>query len=213
VRDGSRVKKGKVIARVAGYAKDILAGERTALNFIQHLSGIATLTAMYVRKVQGTKAKILDTRKTLPGLRALEKYAVKCGGGHNHRMNLEDMALVKDNHIGAVRDIGGAVKRIRKYRPSVKVEVECDTLEQVDEALEAGADIIMLDNMSPAEARRAVSKAKKSRGKKAPEFEVSGGVTLETVAEYARTGCDRISVGALTHSAPALDISLDIKDI
>jgi len=212
--DGAEVSKGKVVARVAGPAKAILAGERTALNFIAHLSGIATLTKKYVDMIKGTKSKIFDTRKTTPGLRALEKYAVVCGGGCNHRMNLSEMALVKDNHVGAVKNIGEAVKKIRKYRSSVKIEVECDTLAQVSEALEAGADIIMFDNMSAKMAGKAakiVNKfCKRVRGK-LPELEISGGINLSTVAKYARLGSFRISVGAITQSAPALDISLDIK--
>ncbi len=214
VADGTKVAKGKIIARVAGPAKDILAGERTALNFLQHLSGVATLTHKFVEKTRGTGAKIYDTRKTLPGLRSIEKYAVTCGGGYNHRMNLSDMALIKDNHISAVRDIGDAVKKIRKNRPSLKIEVECDTLSQVDDALAAGADIIMLDNMSVSDVKKAVTKVRKYKGphsKRSPEIEISGGINLLTVAKYAKTGCDRISVGALTHSAPALDISLEIK--
>ena len=213
-RDSARVSKGKVVARVAGPAKAILAGERTALNFIAHLSGIATLTAKYVDKIKGTKSKIFDTRKTTPGLRALEKYAVVCGGGSNHRMNLSEMALVKDNHVGAVKNIGEAVKKIRKYRSSVKIEVECDTLAQVDEALEAGADIIMFDNMNTQMAAKAAKKVNefcKRTRKKRPEIEISGGINLSTVARYARLGSFRISVGAITQSAPALDISLDIK--
>lgn len=214
MKDGAKVSKGRVIARVAGPAKAILAGERTALNFLQHLSGVASLTRKFVDKARGTGAKIFDTRKTLPGLRSLEKYAVTCGGGHNHRMNLSDMALVKDNHISAVRDIAAAVSRIRKYRPKVKIEVECDTLPQVGEALAAGADIIMLDNMTPGEVKRAVDKIaafKKRSVKKHPEIEISGGINLQSVGKYAKLGCQRISVGALTHSAPALDISLEIK--
>jgi nicotinate-nucleotide pyrophosphorylase (carboxylating) len=215
VRDGAKVSKGKVVARVAGPAKAILAGERTALNFLQHLSGIATYTRKFVDETRGTRAKIYDTRKTFPGLRALEKYAVVCGGGYNHRMNLSELALVKDNHISALRDIGAAVAKIRKYRPSIKIEVECDNLPQVGEALAAGADIIMLDNMSVAEVKKAVKKVKefnKLSGRKTPELEISGGITLSTVKEYAKTGCNRISVGALTHSAPALDISMEIHN-
>jgi len=214
VKDGDGVSRGRVIARVAGPAKAILAGERTALNFLQHLSGIASCTRRFVDKTRRTGAKIFDTRKTTPGLRRLEKYAVTCGGGHNHRMNLSEMALVKDNHISAVRDIAAAVTKIRRYRPSVKIEVECDTLSQVVEALNAGVEIIMLDNMKIPAARQAVRKVKeykKRSGKRTPEIEVSGGITLSNAAVYAKLGVDRISVGALTHSAPALDISLEIK--
>ena len=214
VKDGAKVRKGKVIARVAGPVKAILAGERTALNFLQHLSGIATLTRRYVDKTKGTCAKIYDTRKTVPGLRSLEKYAVRCGGGRNHRMDLSEMALVKDNHIAAAGGITGAVKKIRKYRPSIKIEIECDTLAQVNEALSTDADIIMLDNMSPAQVKKAVAEITghgKLSGKTRPEIEISGGINLSTVGGYAKLGCNRISVGALTHSAPALDISLDIK--
>ena len=213
VADGKKVKKGAVIAKIAGPAKAILAGERTALNFIQHLSGIATLTRKFADRAKGTGTKIFDTRKTIPGLRGLEKYAVRCGGGYNHRMDLAEMALVKDNHISAVKDITSAVAKIRKYKPSVRIEVECDTLKQVAEALAAGADIIMLDNMPPAIIRKGVKiirNSKNSRSK--PQIEISGGVNINTVARFARLGADRISVGALTHSAPALDISLDIKN-
>jgi len=212
VNDGAKVSEGAVIARVAGPAKAILAGERTALNFIGYLSGIATLTRKFVDKTKGTKAKILDTRKTTPGLRALSKYAVRCGGGYNHRMTLSDMALVKDNHISAVKDIVGAVKKIRKYNPGVKVEVECDTFGQVREALAAGVDIIMLDNMVPEDIKKAVRLIKRHRSSgKTIEIEISGGVNIDTVEKLAKLGADRISVGAITHSAPVLDISMEIK--
>ena len=183
-----------------------------ALNFVQRLSGIATLTAQFVDAVKGTPAQILDTRKTTPGWRRFEKYAVACGGGKNHRFGLDDMVLIKDNHLAALRDaqpnaIAAAVRRAREKFPQLKIEVEADTLEQAGQAADAGADIILLDNMSPAQLRLAVQKIK-GRAK----TEASGGVTLETVRAIAKTGVDFISVGALTHSARAVDIGLDFED-
>ncbi len=196
------------VARAAGPARALLAAERTALNLLCHLSGVATLTARFVRAVEGTGAKILDTRKTTPGLRALEKAAVAAGGGTNHRMGLYDAILIKENHAALAGGVGEAVRRAREAQPSLPVEVECRNLEEVREGAEAGADRLLLDNMSPAELREAVAAA---RGSSAPELEASGGVTLETVAEIAATGVDFISVGALTHSAPALDLSLTLE--
>jgi nicotinate-nucleotide pyrophosphorylase (carboxylating) len=191
---------------LSGHARGLLSAERVALNFLQRLSGIATLTARYVDAIKGTGAHILDTRKTTPGFRRLEKYAVRAGGGLNHRMNLSSSVLIKDNHIAAADgEIGIAVKRARDVAPAgMKVEVECDTLEQVRRAIEAAADVIMLDNMSLTELRDAV---KLVEGRAVTE--ASGGVTLETVREIAETGVNWISVGALTHSAPALDLALD----
>ena len=212
VKDGAKVRKGQVVAVVAGHARAIITAERTALNFIQYMSGIATLTHEYVLKVKGTKAKILDTRKTAPGLRALAKYAVRCGGGYNHRMDLAEMALIKDNHLGIVVDLEDAVRHIKRMKRGIKVEVECENLEQIQNALWARADIIMLDNMNVDKIKKSLKLIKgfKGSGKYRPETEVSGGVTLSTVRKFAQTGVDRISVGALTHSAPALDLSLEI---
>ena len=204
--DGSKVEEAAPVMFLSGHARGLLSAERVALNFVQRLSGIATLTARYVEAVAGTGAHILDTRKTTPGWRRLEKYAVRAGGGLNHRMDLSNAVLIKDNHLAAVDgDIGIAVKRARAVAPmGIKVEVECETIEQVRVALDAGADVIMLDNMSLTEMREAV---KLVEGRAVTE--ASGGVTLATVRRIAETGVDWISVGALTHSAPALDLALD----
>ncbi|HEU4748890.1 MAG TPA: carboxylating nicotinate-nucleotide diphosphorylase [Gemmatimonadaceae bacterium] len=204
--DGSRVTESTPVMFLSGHARGLLSAERVALNFVQRLSGIATLTARYVDAVAGTGAHILDTRKTTPGWRRLEKYAVRAGGGMNHRMDLSNAVLIKDNHLAAVdRDIGVAVKRARAVAPmGIKVEVECETLDQVRAALDAGADVIMLDNMTLAEMREAVRLVD---GRAVTE--ASGGVSLDTVRGIAETGVDWISVGALTHSAPALDLALD----
>ncbi len=192
------------VARVSGSLRAILTGERTALNFIGRLSGIATSTRHYVDAIEGTGVAILDTRKTTPGLRALEKHAVACGGGHNHRRGLDDGVLVKDNHLRAVDSVGAAVERLRAAT-DLPIEVECDTLEQVREAVGAGADAILLDNMSLDELRAAaLLVAGRAR------LEASGGVTLDTVRAVAETGVDEISIGALTHSAPSLDVSLEL---
>jgi nicotinate-nucleotide pyrophosphorylase (carboxylating) len=193
------------VAVVTGSERAILTGERTALNFLGRLSGIATLTRRYVDAVAGTGVAILDTRKTTPGLRALEKHAVACGGGRNHRFGLDDGILVKDNHLRAAGSIGAAVERLRAAT-DLPVEVECDTLEQVQEALAAGVDAVLLDNMSLDELRAAVALA---RGR--ARLEASGGVTLETVRAIAESGVDEISVGALTHSARSLDVSLELR--
>ncbi len=204
--DGSRITPKEPVMFLSGHARGLLSAERVALNFVQRLSGIATLTARYVEAVAGTNAHILDTRKTTPGWRRLEKYAVRCGGGLNHRMYLSSSVLIKDNHLAAVDgDIGLAVKRARAVGPAgIKVEVECDRLDQVRIALDAGAEVIMLDNMRPAEIGEAV---KLVNGRAVTE--ASGGVNLETVRPIAETGVNWISVGALTHSAPALDLALD----
>ncbi len=214
VGDGDRVPPGTVIARVAGSIRSLLALERTALNFLQRLGGIATLTARFVAQVAGTRAVILDTRKTTPGWRALEKYAVRRGGGRNHRIGLYDAILIKDNHLAWLAEggdpIGSALAAARAHAPpGVIVEVEVDSLEQLDRALECGPDIILVDNLGP----EALAEAVRRRDRLAPGvlLEASGGVTLATVAALAKTGVDRISVGALTHSAPALDIGLDIE--
>ena len=205
VEDGMRVSSGASVLFVNGNARALLSAERVALNFLQRLSGIASLTAQFVAAVAGTGAKILDTRKTTPGWRQLEKYAVRAGGGHNHRMNLSSAVLIKDNHLAALDgDIAKAVQRTRELAPEVKVEVECDSIEQVERALTAGADIIMLDNMALDEMRSAVRYVRKRA-----VLEASGGVNLSTVRGIAETGVDWISVGALTHSAPAMDLALD----
>jgi nicotinate-nucleotide pyrophosphorylase (carboxylating) len=207
--DGQHLGRGEALLRLDGSARAILTGERVALNFLQRLSGIATLTARFVRAVEGTSAKILDTRKTTPGWRRLEKYAVRCGGGQNHRLGLFDMVLIKDNHLAALRleppnPIGAAVRRAREKYPGLQVEVEADTPVQVQQALEAGADIILLDNMDLEQMRTAVHWINRKA-----KTEASGGVDLSTVRAIAETGVDFISVGALTHSAPAVDIALD----
>lgn len=199
---------GGLVAEVAGHSRSILTGERVALNFLQRLSGVATLTARYVKAVEGTGARILDTRKTTPGLRALEKQAVLAGGGHNHRAGLYDAILVKENHAAMAGGVGEAARRALSAADGLPVEVECATLAELDEALDAGVPRILLDNMSADEMRAAVER---TAGR--AELEASGGVSLETVAEIARTGVDFISVGALTHSAPALDISLQLEPL
>jgi nicotinate-nucleotide pyrophosphorylase (carboxylating) len=196
------------IARAAGPARALLAAERTALNLLGHLSGVATLTARFVQAIEGTGAKVLDTRKTTPGLRGLEKAAVAAGGGTNHRLGLYDAILIKENHAALAGGVGEAVRRAREAQPDLTVEVECRNLAEVREGAEAGADRLLLDNMSPAQLREAVAAA---RGPSGPELEASGGVTLDTVAEIAATGVDFVSVGALTHSAPALDLSLTLE--
>lgn len=211
VKDGQRVKSGAGLLQIAGPARAILSAERVALNFVQRLAGVATLTAQFVDAVRGTGAQILDTRKTTPGWRRFEKYAVACGGGRNHRIGLYDMVLIKDNHLAALRDakpnaIAAAVARARKKFPKLKVEVEADTLSQAAQAADAGADIILLDNMTPTQLRRAV---KLVAGR--AQTEASGGVNLKTVRGIALTGVDFISVGALTHSARAVDVGLDFE--
>jgi nicotinate-nucleotide pyrophosphorylase (carboxylating) len=212
VRDGDRVSRGTEVARVAGPMRSLLTMERTALNFLQRLSGVATLTARFVAEVAGTRAVILDTRKTTPGWRALEKYAVRCGGGRNHRIGLFDAILIKDNHLAWLArgddPIGAALKAARAFAlPGTVVEVEVDSLDQLDRALECGPDIILVDNLGPNVLAEAVRR--RDRRDRRVLLEASGGVTLATVAALAQTGVDRISVGALTHSAPALDLGLD----
>lgn len=205
--DGDRLKKGDVLAEFSGKTALLLKGERTALNLLQHMSGVATATARAVELVRGTNAQITDTRKTLPGLRALEKYAVVCGGGKNHRFNLSDGAMLKDNHIDAGGGIQKTVDALRgKLGHMVKIEVETRNLEEVRQALEARADIIMLDNMSNDDMRKAVELV---AGK--AKVEASGGITLENLREVALTGVDIISLGALTHSVHAFDISMKMK--
>ena len=206
VEEGTPVQPGQTLMTISGAAQSILTGERVALNFLQHLSGIATKTARFVELVAGTRARIVDTRKTTPGLRALEKYAVRVGGGHNHRFGLYDAVLIKDNHIAASGSILQAVQNAFAQAPhTMTVTVECDTLAQVQEAVDAGADIVLLDNMTTVQLEQAIEIV---AGQAATE--ASGGVNEDTVAAIALTGVDIISVGALTHSAPALDISLDL---
>jgi len=212
VRDGQRVKAGAPLLKISGSSRALLSSERVALNFVQRLSGVATATAQFVDAVKGTRARILDTRKTTPGWRRFEKYAVTCGGGKNLRIGLYDMVLIKDNHLVALQNekpnaIAAAVARARKRFPKLKVEVEADTLEQVAQAVAAGADIILLDNMTLVQLRQAV----KIVGGRA-KTEASGGVNLKTVRGIAQTGVDLISVGAITHSARAVDIGLDFED-
>jgi nicotinate-nucleotide pyrophosphorylase (carboxylating) len=212
VREGARVRPGDQLALVSGLTECLLLAERIALNFLQHLSGVATLTRAFVDAVDGLPCRIYDTRKTLPGWRLLEKYAVRCGGGHNHRLGLYDGILIKDNHLAI---LGGGREAFQvvvaslpsKRVPPVPVEIEVDTLEQLDWALACAPDIVLLDNMKPEQLAEAVRR----RNEKAPRIllEASGGVTLSTVRALAQSGVDRISIGALTHSAPALDIGLD----
>ncbi len=211
--DGDEIKEGKVFARVIGDAQMLLSAERTALNFLQHLSGVATMTRKYAQAVAGTGAKIVDTRKTVPGLRALEKYAVTVGGGHNHRLGLDDGVLIKDNHLTMSGSIAEAVRRTRDAAGHLhKIEVEVATLDQVREALDAKADILLLDNMTPEIARQAVQIVReREQNDRRTLLEASGGINLSNVREYAETGVDLISVGALTHSAPAVDISFKIR--
>jgi nicotinate-nucleotide pyrophosphorylase (carboxylating) len=211
LRDGERASDGEILLKISGPARAILSAERVALNFVQRLSGVATLTAQFVDAIKGTKAQILDTRKTTPGWRRFEKYAVACGGGKNHRIGLFDMILIKDNHLAALQNekpnaIAAAIQRARKKFPKFKVEVEADTLKQVEQAVNAGADFILLDNMDLKQLRQAV-KIVHGRAK----TEASGGVSLKTVRAIAKTGVDFISVGALTHSARAVDIGLDFE--
>jgi nicotinate-nucleotide pyrophosphorylase (carboxylating) len=206
VKDGTEVKEGTVVAQAVGPVRALLLAERTALNFLQRLSGNATLTRKYVEAVKDYPCKVLDTRKTTPGLRTLEKYAVRMGGGMNHRIGLYDAALVKDNHIEATGSIAEAVKAVRRHAPFMaKVEVEASSLRQVQEALDAGADVIMLDNMTLAQMTEAVKLVDKRAA-----IEASGGITLENIRQVAATGVDYISSGALTHSAPVVDFNMKI---
>lgn len=204
--DGEAVPAGFVLARVEGPARALLTAERTALNLLQHLSGIATLTRRYVDAIAGTGAVLLDTRKTIPGLRHLAKYATRMGGAANHRLGLYDAVLIKDNHIAVAGGVAAAV-RAAKAVVTTPVEVECDSLEQLDEAIAAGADRVLLDNMDPAHLREAVAR---TAGRCV--LEASGGVSLETIRAIAETGVDYVSVGRLTHSAPAVDIGLDWRE-
>jgi nicotinate-nucleotide pyrophosphorylase (carboxylating) len=203
-RDGDRVEKGAVLMRLSGNARRMLAAERSALNTLQHLSGIATLTRSYVDAIEGTGAILLDTRKTLPGLRTLEKYAARMGGAQNHRMRLDDGVLIKDNHVAVAGGVGPAVEAAGAAGTGFPIQVEVDRVEQIEEALAAGADRLLLDNMDPPTLRRAVELV----AGRVP-LEASGGVRLETIRPIAETGVDYISVGRITQSAPAVDIGMD----
>lgn len=205
--DGARVTPGETLAEINGPTRDVLAVERTALNLLCHLSGIASLTAKWVTAVEGTGATIRDTRKTMPGLRALEKYAVRCGGGSNHRLSLTDQALIKDNHVIAAGGATAAIEAVRRDHPGLVCEVECDTVEQVREAVAAGAVLVLLDNMSLTDTHESVQIARAAGA----ATEASGGLTLDRAREVAETGVDYLAVGALTHSAPALDVGLDLS--
>lgn len=213
--DGDRIAPGQVLALITGPARVLLCAERTVLNFLQRLSGIATLTHRFVEALSGTGAKIYDTRKTTPGWRILEKYAVKTGGGENHRMGLFDQVLIKDNHLALMKTCGEslaeAVGRIRAEHPGMVIEIEADSEGALGAALEAGPDVILLDNMTPEELAAAVKLVRKSARERTPQLEASGGVEIETVRAIAESGVDRISVGALTHSAPALDIAVEFE--
>jgi len=207
VADGTRVEAGTVLARLEGPAAGLLTGERTALNFVQMLSGIATLTRRFVDLTDGTKATVLDTRKTIPGLRTLSKFATRTGGARNHRLRLDDWYLIKDNHVAVAGSVGEATRRAIAAGTGKLVQVECDTLDQVAEAIEAGAESLLLDNMGLDELRQAVA----FNGGRIP-LEASGGVNLDTVRAIAETGVDLISIGAITQSAPAVDIGLDLAE-
>ena len=206
--DGSAAEPGRAVLTVAGPTRALLTAERTALNLISHLSGVATLTGRWVDAVAGTGAAIRDTRKTTPGLRALEKYAVRCGGGVNHRMALGDAALIKDNHVAAAGGLTAAVEAVRALAPGVPLEVECDTLDQVKEALAAGVELVLLDNFGLDETRDAVALVRGT----GVRLEASGGLDLARAHEVAATGVDFLAVGALTHSAPVLDLGFDLRD-
>jgi nicotinate-nucleotide pyrophosphorylase (carboxylating) len=206
--DGDRVRPGTAVLRIRGPLREMLGAERTMLNFLTHLSGIATVTRAWVDALAGTGAVLRDTRKTTPGLRQLEKYAVRCGGGANHRMGLGDAALIKDNHVAAAGGIAAAIRAVQAAAPGLPLEVECDSVAQVEEALAAGAGLILLDNMSLAGLRAAVAAA---RGYPAARLEASGGLRLAQASAVAATGVHYLSAGALTHSAPALDLGLDLR--
>ncbi|MFQ1003459.1 carboxylating nicotinate-nucleotide diphosphorylase [Modestobacter sp. SSW1-42] len=205
--DGDRVRRGDVLLTVRGPVRALLAAERSALNIASRASGIATHTRAWADAIAGTGATVLDTRKTTPGLRPLEKYAVRCGGGANKRMGLYDVAMVKDNHVTAAGSVAAAVALVRERAPRVPVQVECDTVEQVVEAVAAGADFLLLDNMTPDRLRQAVALV----GDRDVELEATGGLTLAVAREYAETGVDFLSVGGLTHSSPILDLALDLR--
>jgi nicotinate-nucleotide pyrophosphorylase (carboxylating) len=205
--DGAMTEPGLPVLTVTGPTRSLLTAERTALNLVCHLSGIATLTRRWTDAIEGTGAAVRDTRKTTPGLRALEKYAVRCGGGVNHRMALGDAALVKDNHVAAAGGIAAAVHTVRTAAPDIPLEVECDTLDQVQEAIDAGVQLVLLDNFSTADTRTAVDLVRGT----GVLLEASGGLDLSRAAEVAATGVDYLAVGALTHSAPVLDLGFDLR--
>jgi nicotinate-nucleotide pyrophosphorylase (carboxylating) len=206
VQDGASVSAGDVLIRVSGNARAILLAERTALNFLGHLSGIATLTNQWVKAIAGTKCEIRDTRKTTPGWRELEKYAVHVGGGTNHRMSLSDAALIKDNHIAAAGGVKAAFNAVRSAFPTAPIEIEVDTLDQLAEVLPLKPDLVLLDNMTPEQCREAVSLVAGQT-----KLEASGGITLDKARSYAETGVDYLAIGALTHSAKNFDIGLDVR--
>jgi nicotinate-nucleotide pyrophosphorylase (carboxylating) len=204
--DGDQVSAGDILLRVTGNTRAILLAERTALNFFSQLSGVATLTNTWVKEVAGTKCRVRDTRKTTPGMRVLEKYAVRIGGGTNHRMNLSDAALIKDNHIAAAGGVVDAFAKVRALYPKAKIEIEVDTLDQLREVLTQKPDLVLLDNMSPTQCAEAVAIVSG-----ACKLEASGGIFLESARAYAESGVDYIAIGALTHSAPVFDIGLDLR--
>jgi nicotinate-nucleotide pyrophosphorylase (carboxylating) len=206
-RDGERIRPGEPVLVVRGWLRGLLTGERTALNLLCHLSGVATLTAAWVAEVAGTGCTIRDTRKTLPGLRLLEKYAVRCGGGENHRLGLGDAILIKDNHVLAAGSVSKALAAARAHAPDLACEIEVDTLDQLDEALDEGADLVLLDNFTPEQCAEAVNRARDLPTR----LEASGGITLDKARAYAVTGVDYLAIGALTHSAPGLDIGMDLR--
>lgn len=205
--DGDRVEPGTLVLTASGPLRTLLTAERSMLNLLGQLSGVATATAAWADALAGTETKVRDTRKTVPGLRVLQKYAVRCGGGVNHRMGLGDAALIKDNHVAAAGSVTAAFEAVRRHSPEIAVEVECDTVDQVAEAIEAGANLILLDNMSPEVIREAVALTKPA----GVRTEASGGLTFADAAAYGRTGVDYISVGALTHSAKVLDLGFDLR--
>lgn len=209
IDDGAALTPGDVVAMIKGRARDVLSAERVALNYLGHLSGIATATVQFAEKIAHTKARVVCTRKTTPGLRAFEKYAVRCGGGANHRFGLDDAILIKDNHIGVVGSVAATIEAARAYIGHlVKIEVEVDTLEQLAEALPANPDVVLLDNMNAVMLKKAVAMVKELNP--ATSTEASGGIKLDTIAEKAETGVDYISTGWITHSAPVLDLGLDV---
>lgn len=205
-KDGDRVTSGEVLMTVHGNTRSILLAERTALNFFGHLSGIATLTSKWVAEVSGTKCQVRDTRKTTPGMRVIEKYAVRMGGGTNHRMNLSDAALIKDNHIAAAGGVVKAFAQVRSAFPEAEIEIEVDTLEQLSEVISQKPDLVLLDNMSPEQCAQAVALVNG-----AFKLEASGGISIANARAYAQSGVDYIAIGALTHSAPIFDIGLDLR--
>jgi len=208
--DGDPVSPGDVVLAVTGPVRTLLTAERTMLNLVSQLSGVATLTDQWQQALAGTAARVRDTRKTVPGMRVLQKYAVRCGGGVNHRMGLGDAALIKDNHVVAAGSVRAAFDAVRRHAPGIAVEVECDTVDQVAEAIAAGADLVLLDNMTPGTMQAAVALRPSGRPGQEVRFEASGGLSLDTAAEVAATGVDFIAVGALTHSAPVLDLGFDL---